>query len=130
MTDDDLDDSAAEIVAADVQLPVLLSGPNYANYGRFVFAALGSVPWVGGVIAASAAAHAEKEQGARMNLFSLGSKNTSRRSGNPLNAEQVIRVNEVDRTLCGIPHSSLELVAVHPAKRGVWTYPDKCLVRS
>ena len=31
--------------------------------GRFVVAALSSIPWVGGVIAASAAFHAEKEQG-------------------------------------------------------------------
>jgi len=31
--------------------------------GRFVVAALSSIPWVGGVIAASAAYHAEKEQG-------------------------------------------------------------------
>ena len=33
------------------------------KYGRFVFAALGSIPWVGGVIAASSALNAEFEQG-------------------------------------------------------------------
>jgi hypothetical protein len=33
------------------------------KYGRFVFAALGSIPWVGGVIAASSALNAENEQG-------------------------------------------------------------------
>lgn len=31
--------------------------------GRFVVAALGSIPWIGGAIAASSAIHAEKEQG-------------------------------------------------------------------
>ncbi|GAB1855191.1 hypothetical protein MHTCC0001_00240 [Flavobacteriaceae bacterium MHTCC 0001] len=31
--------------------------------GRFVAAALGSIPWIGGAIAASSAMHAEKEQG-------------------------------------------------------------------
>lgn len=31
--------------------------------GRFVVAALGSIPWIGGAIAASSAMHAEKEQG-------------------------------------------------------------------
>lgn len=41
----------------------LLDGPNYKKYGRFVFAALGSIPWVGGLLGASAALHAEEEQG-------------------------------------------------------------------
>lgn len=36
------------------------------KYGRFVFAALGSIPWIGGVIAASSALNAELEQ-ARVN---------------------------------------------------------------
>ena len=31
--------------------------------GRFVVSALSSIPWVGGIIAASSALHAEKEQG-------------------------------------------------------------------
>jgi len=33
------------------------------TYARFAIAALGSVPWVGGMIAGSAALHAEREQG-------------------------------------------------------------------
>ena len=36
--------------------------------GRFVVSALSSIPWVGGVIAASASLHAEKEQGKINNL--------------------------------------------------------------
>ncbi len=35
---------------------------NKNKAGRFVVAALGSIPWVGGVIAASSALHSEKEQ--------------------------------------------------------------------
>jgi hypothetical protein len=45
-----------------------LSGPNYAKYARFIFAILGSIPWVGSVFAASAALHAENEQ-QRVNLL-------------------------------------------------------------
>ena len=41
----------------------VLAGDGKKKYGRFVFAALGSIPWVGGVIAASSALHAEHEQG-------------------------------------------------------------------
>ncbi len=41
----------------------ILEGGKYKKYGRFVFAALGSIPWVGGLIAASSALHAEIEQG-------------------------------------------------------------------
>lgn len=41
----------------------VLSGDGKTKYGRFVFAALGSIPWVGGAIAASSALHAEIEQG-------------------------------------------------------------------
>jgi hypothetical protein len=33
------------------------------KYGRFVFAALAGIPWVGSVIAAASALHAEQEQG-------------------------------------------------------------------
>lgn len=39
------------------------SGPDYAKYGRFIFAALSVIPWIGGLIGASAALHAENEQG-------------------------------------------------------------------
>jgi hypothetical protein len=41
----------------------VLSGDRKTKYGRFVFAALGSIPWVGGAIAAASALHAEAEQG-------------------------------------------------------------------
>jgi hypothetical protein len=46
-----------------VALARYLSGPNYEKYSRFIFAILGAIPWVGSVFAASAALHAEKEQG-------------------------------------------------------------------
>lgn len=41
----------------------LLDGAKYKKYARFVFAALGSIPWIGGLIGASAAMNAEFEQG-------------------------------------------------------------------
>lgn len=41
----------------------ILTGKGKKKYGRFVFAALGSIPWVGGVLAASSALNAELEQG-------------------------------------------------------------------
>jgi hypothetical protein len=44
-------------------LAALLDGPKYRKYGRFVFAALSSIPWVGGMLGASAALIAENEQG-------------------------------------------------------------------
>jgi hypothetical protein len=39
-----------------------LSGGRYRKYGRFVLAALGSIPWVGGAISAIASFSAEKDQ--------------------------------------------------------------------
>jgi hypothetical protein len=45
-----------------VELATMLSGPEYAKYGRFVFAALGGLPWVGGVLAAATALQAEEDQ--------------------------------------------------------------------
>lgn len=45
------------------KLADFLRSRRYAKYMRFVFAALGSIPWVGGLISASAALHAEQEQG-------------------------------------------------------------------
>jgi hypothetical protein len=45
------------------ELGDFLHGRRYAKFARFVFAVLGSIPWVGGFIAASAALHAEYEQG-------------------------------------------------------------------
>src|SRR5690348_3001342 len=50
-------------------LASFLRSRRYAKYIRFVFAAVGSIPWVGGLIAASAALHAEQEQG-RVNELS------------------------------------------------------------
>lgn len=52
----------AETSEAAEQLQAFLRGPRFSKYARFIFAALGSVPWVGGFLAASAAFHAEQEQ--------------------------------------------------------------------
>lgn len=49
----------------------VLTGDGKKKYGRFVFAALGSIPWIGGAIAASAALHAENEQGRVNEMFGL-----------------------------------------------------------
>ncbi len=62
------DQQAAELVAVGESkesqtLRKLLDGGKYKKYGRFVFAALSSIPWIGGLIGASAAMHAELEQG-------------------------------------------------------------------
>lgn len=51
-----------------VALARYLSSPNYQKYGRFIFAILGAIPWVGSVFAATAAIHAEQEQ-AKVNLL-------------------------------------------------------------
>jgi hypothetical protein len=56
-------DGIARAANASGALAKMLDGPNYKKYGRFVFAALGSVPWIGGLLGASAALHAENEQG-------------------------------------------------------------------
>lgn len=40
-----------------------LDAVKYPRYARFVLAALGSLPWVGGLMGAAAALHAEHEQG-------------------------------------------------------------------
>lgn len=45
-----------------------LNAGTYKKYARFVLAALSSVPWIGGVLGASAALHAEREQG-RINVL-------------------------------------------------------------
>jgi len=55
-------------VAPQVALARYLSSPNYEKYGRFIFAILGAIPWVGSIFAASSAMHAEKEQG-KVNLL-------------------------------------------------------------
>jgi len=61
--------SDEEIVETETALPEVpgksleLPENEKGTYARFAIAALGSVPWVGGMIAGSAALHAEKEQG-------------------------------------------------------------------
>lgn len=46
----------------DRDLTEFLQSRRYAKYIRFVFAALGSIPWIGGLIAAGATLHAERER--------------------------------------------------------------------
>jgi hypothetical protein len=59
-----LDDTSISTPSAgDDAISRVLGGSGKARYGRFVFAALGSIPWVGGIIAASSALNAEIEQG-------------------------------------------------------------------
>jgi hypothetical protein len=41
----------------------LLDAAKYPRYARFVLAALGSIPWIGGLIGASASIYAEHDQG-------------------------------------------------------------------
>lgn len=45
------------------ELALVSSGDTKRKFGRFIMGALGSIPWVGGMIAAGAAAQAEQEQG-------------------------------------------------------------------
>ena len=58
-----------ELAGSREKLTDFLHGRRHAKFGGFVFAVLGSIPWVGGLIAASAALHAEHEQG-RVNELS------------------------------------------------------------
>lgn len=53
------------------QLDILTSGSGKRKFGRFIMGALGSIPWIGGIIAAGAAAHAEQEQGRTNELHKL-----------------------------------------------------------
>ena len=48
---------------AQKELAKALGGGNRKKYSRFVLASLGSIPWVGGFLAASSAIDAENEQG-------------------------------------------------------------------
>lgn len=61
--------SETETQGAGRDLADFLRSRRHAKFVRFVFAALGSIPWIGGFIAASATLHAEKEQG-RVNELS------------------------------------------------------------
>lgn len=63
--------SVEEVAAARASLIEQLSGKKGAKYVRFVMAALGSVPWVGSLIGATAALHAENEQGRTNDLQRL-----------------------------------------------------------
>jgi uncharacterized coiled-coil protein SlyX len=58
-----VDNAAAEVENPDRDLTEFLHSRRYAKYVRFVLAALGSIPWIGGLIAAGATLHAEREQG-------------------------------------------------------------------
>lgn len=49
--------------ANEAALGKLLDGGKHKKYGRFIFAALSSLPWIGGLIGATAAMSAELEQG-------------------------------------------------------------------
>ncbi len=60
---DQLGPTKPEAKSAQDDLSEFLHGRRYAKFARFVFAVLGSIPWVGGFIAASTALHAEYEQG-------------------------------------------------------------------
>ena len=51
-----------------IQLAAYFAKPGYQKYGRFLFAVLSAVPWVGSIMGAAAALHAEEEQG-RVNLL-------------------------------------------------------------
>lgn len=64
-----LDSAEADAHDSGNKLAGFLRSRRYAKYMRFVFAAVGSIPWVGGLISASAALHAEREQG-RVNELS------------------------------------------------------------
>jgi len=57
----DNSDAAIE-TEAEIDLARFLHDRRYAKYKRFIFAALGSLPWIGAIIAASTAIHAENEQ--------------------------------------------------------------------
>src|SRR2546422_9006757 len=60
---DQLGRTEPETTRQQQELTEFLHGRRYAKFARFVFAVLGSIPWVGGFIAASAALNAEFEQG-------------------------------------------------------------------
>lgn len=68
MADELIPEPPVEEDEPHVALARYLSGPNYEKYGRFIFAILGAIPWVGSLLSASAAIHAEQEQG-RVNLL-------------------------------------------------------------
>jgi hypothetical protein len=74
-----MDETEKNIVVIDPEidekektdLEAYLGGGKRRKYSRFVLAALGSIPWVGGLLAASSALDAEKEQGRINSLHAL-----------------------------------------------------------
>ncbi len=61
-------DEGDEIKSSEDKLIDKLSGGKGKKYGRFVLAAMSSIPWVGGLIGASASFSAEKDQ-EKINTF-------------------------------------------------------------
>lgn len=62
------DSNEAALTHPATQIEAHLQGQRRRTYSRFTLAALSSIPWVGGFLAATAALDAEKEQG-RVNDF-------------------------------------------------------------
>src|SRR5207247_10660819 len=58
---DQLERTQPETTRAQDELVDFLHGRRYTKFARFVFAALGSIPGIGGFIAASAALHRSEE---------------------------------------------------------------------
>lgn len=52
----------------EIQLAAYFANPGYQKYGRFLFAVLSAIPWIGSIMGAAAALHAEEEQG-RVNFL-------------------------------------------------------------
>src|SRR4051812_47785581 len=92
---------ATEATDPQVALAAYLSNPGYEKYGRFIFAALSAIPWVGSIIGASAALHAEQEQG-RVNLLMYRWLEEHRHAYRRLEAtvaEMVSRMEEIGETV-------------------------------
>lgn len=64
-----VDEEVAERIKRDLEAS--LKGDKRRKYSRFVLAALGSIPWVGGLLAATSALDAEIEQGRTNTLHAL-----------------------------------------------------------
>ena len=58
-------------VAIQEKIHIISDGSGKRKFTRFIMGALGSIPWVGGIIAASAAVQAEKEQDKKNELHKL-----------------------------------------------------------
>lgn len=71
MTKPQLGNSKDNIEKTNSNLTATLKKENRQKYSRFILAALGSIPWVGGFLSASAALDAEREQGKINDLHEL-----------------------------------------------------------